>query len=120
MHLSIEEIADQLGMPTQRILNLLHMAGLQEKADTPKLHWELSPQGQKFHLNGKWSRDVIPLLLEQRERQEDRTSVRVTEVDKELCEKCLIEKPYYEFFYSQKRPGELTRWCKACHGISGG
>lgn len=119
MHLSIEELSNHLGLPTQRINNLLNMAGLLDKVATPSLQWKITLQGEKYYQEGSWSSKVIPLLEDQIDRQEERSSVRITRVDIELCGKCLQEKPYYEFFDSNKRPGDLTKWCKECHRYGG-
>lgn len=120
MHLSIEELSEHLGVPTQRINNLLNMAGLLDKVVSPKPHWEVSSLGIKYCERGKWSREIIPLLEDQIDRQEERNSVRITQVDTDMCEKCWQMKPYYEFFDSHKRPGDLTKWCKECHRRYGG
>lgn len=120
MHLSIEELSEILGVPTQRINNLLNMAGLMDKITEPSLRWKVNPKGERFYQEGHWSSKVIPLLEDQIDRQEERSSVRITQLDTELCEKCWQEKPYYEFFESNKRRGELTKWCKKCHRRYGG
>lgn len=120
MHLSIEELSEHLSVPTQRINNLLNMAGLLNKVVNPQPRWEVSSLGIKYCERGKWSCEIIPLLEDQIDRQEERNSVRITQVDTDMCEQCGQVKPYYEFSDSRKRPGDLTKWCKECQRRYGG
>ena len=114
MLLSVKELSEYLDVPIPRLNNLLNMAGLIDKVRKPHLHWEINPEGNRWFYNNKWSDEIIPMLEDQIDKQEERSSVRLTQVDTQICGRCHKTKPYYDFYYSNKRPGDLTRWCKEC------
>lgn len=109
------ELANILGVPEQRVMNLLWRARFLYKEEKPSLHWGITEEGAKYYCSGYWNDSVIDILEDKIDEQGQPLIADKSHIDHNRCNKCGKNKPYYEFFESLKNESGLSKWCKTCH-----